>query len=104
MRPRRRLELAARAVLRAGAREGCRALTLAPTFALIAGRGRGRPAAKLLRLRQICPSGDHAVRGGAERQGVAARLSLRFPWVFREFRACRRASLRGGQRLTGGTV
>jgi hypothetical protein len=35
---------------------------LAPTFALFAGRGRGRPAAKLLRLRQICPPGDQAGR------------------------------------------
>jgi hypothetical protein len=52
---------------------------LAPTFALFAGRGRGRPAAKLLRLRQICPSGDHAVRGGAERQGIAAPTFRRFP-------------------------
>ena len=51
MQPRRRLELAARAVLRARTRECYLARMLAPTFALFAGRGRGRPAAKLLRLR-----------------------------------------------------
>jgi hypothetical protein len=68
-----RLEPASRGVLRAHTRAGVAGADAGGGFCWLRRAGpQARQCAKLLTRRRICRCGDHAVRGGAERQGVAA--------------------------------